>query len=124
MESCTAGIGCPDWSCGLPNRPKAGYLATPLLCVAEAKKDDFVQGRAQCLVEITACLWNNRQEDVNTDIYGIVSNRQAWQFYRRLRSGEIGETELFNTNYLPELLGALDYVCAECSHNTVLAQIS
>jgi len=101
--------------------PKRAYLSTPLLCVAEAKKDDFVQGRAQCLVEIAACLWNNRQEGVETDIYGIVSNGQVWQFYRRLRAtGEIGETDLFTTAHLPELLGALDHVCGECSRNIPL----
>lgn len=33
------------------------YLEAPLLCVAEAKKDDFEQGLAQCLVEMQACQW-------------------------------------------------------------------
>jgi hypothetical protein len=97
--------------------PKRGYLATPLLCVAEAKRDDFVQGRAQCLIEIAACLWNNRQEGIETDIFGIVSNGQVWQFYWRKPSGEIFETELYSTRYLPELLGVLDYVCRICSQN-------
>lgn len=97
--------------------PKRGYLATPLLCVAEAKKDDFVQGRGQCLVELAACLWNNQQAGIDVDLYGIVSNGQVWQFYRRLVSGEVGETKLFSTSYLPELLGALDFVCAQCSQN-------
>jgi hypothetical protein len=97
--------------------PKRAFLATPLLCVAEAKKDDFVQGRAQCLVEIAACLWANRQEGIETDVYGIVSNGQVWQFYRRLTSGEVEETELYTTTHLPELLGALDHVCAACSRN-------
>ncbi len=97
--------------------PRRGYLATPLLCVAEAKKDDFLQGRAQCLVEIAACLWNNRRDGIETDVYGIVSNGQVWQFYRRVLSGEIGESELYNTRYLSSLLGALNYVCAECAQN-------
>ena len=61
--------------------PRRAYLATPLLCVAEAKKDDFVQGRAQCLVEIVACVAQNRAGGTNTDIYGIVSSGQVWQFY-------------------------------------------
>ena len=98
--------------------PKRAFLATPLLCVAEAKRDDFVQGRAQCLVEIAACLYNNRH-GADTDIYGIVSNGQVWQFYRRARSGAIGETDVYTVPHLPELLAALDYVCAECSRNAV-----
>ena len=28
------------------------YIATPMLCVVEAKKDDFEQGLAQCLMEM------------------------------------------------------------------------
>jgi len=36
------------------------YAEAPLLCVAEAKKDDFDQGLAQCLVEMQACQWTNQ----------------------------------------------------------------
>jgi hypothetical protein len=98
--------------------PKREYLASPLLCVAEAKKDDFAQGRAQCLSEIAACLWNNAQEGIEIDLYGIVSNGQVWQFYRRLiTTGEIGETELFTVSDLPPLLTMLDVVCGACADN-------
>lgn len=97
--------------------PKRAYLSLPLLCVAEAKRDDFVQGRAQCLAEMTACQWNNQQEGHATDVYGIVSNGQTWQFYRLNRTAEILETELYTMKFLPELLGALDYVCDQCAKN-------
>jgi hypothetical protein len=93
------------------------YLSTPLLCVAEAKRDDFVQGRAQCLAEMYACAWNNRQEGSVFDVFGIVSNGQVWQFYRLTPAGEVFESGLFTTDRLPELLGMLDYVCAECDKN-------
>ena len=62
--------------------PRRAYLATPLLCVTEAKRDDFERGRAQCLGEMYACIWNNRQRDQNVDVYGIVSNGQGWIFYK------------------------------------------
>ena len=39
---------------------RRGYVEAPLLCVVEAKKDDFEQGAAQCLVEMKACQWNNQ----------------------------------------------------------------
>ena len=42
--------------------PRKAYLTTPLLCVVEAKKDDFKKGLAQCLVEMKACRWNNDQD--------------------------------------------------------------
>jgi len=95
--------------------PRLAYLALPLLCVAEAKRDDFVRGRAQCLAEMVACRDNNRQEGHDTDVFGIVSNGQVWQFYKLARTGEVFESRLFSTNYLPDLLGTLDFVCAECA---------
>src|SRR5216684_2218983 len=97
--------------------PHYVYLATPLLCVAEAKRDDFVQGRAQCLAEMYACAWNNQQEGHLFDVFGIVSNGQVWQFYQLTQVGEVFESGLFTTERLPELLGMLDYVCAECAKN-------
>ncbi len=96
---------------------KRAYLSLPLLCVAEAKRDDFVQGRAQCLAEMLACRWNNQQEGHDADIYGIVSNGQSWQFYKLCRTEEIWETEIYTMQFLPQLLGALEHVCAECAKN-------
>jgi hypothetical protein len=97
--------------------PRRAYLATPLLCVVEAKRDDFVQGRAQCLAEMAACQWQNRQESHETDVFGIVSNGQSWQFYKLTHAGDIYETEQYAMSDLPRLLGALNHVCAECAQN-------
>jgi hypothetical protein len=97
--------------------PKRAYVATPLLCVAEAKRDDFVQGRAQCLTEMVACQRNNLQEGHAIDVLGIVSNGQTWQFYKLTTLGSVYETGLYTTEDMPKLLGILDYVCTECSRN-------
>lgn len=97
--------------------PKRAYLATPLLCVAEAKKDDFEKGRIQCLAEMSACRWNNQQRGLAIDVYGIVSNGQAWQFYKLILTGDIFETDLYGMEDLSGVLGALDYVCSECAKN-------
>jgi hypothetical protein len=97
--------------------PKLAYITTPLLGVAEAKKDDFVQGRAQCLSEMVACQWNNRQENHAIDVYGIVSNGQGWQFYKLTLAGEIFETDQYGIKDLPGVLGALDYLCGKCAKN-------
>jgi len=42
--------------------PFRAYLDTPLLCVAEAKRDDFEAAQVQCVAEMYACGWNNRRE--------------------------------------------------------------
>jgi hypothetical protein len=97
--------------------PNRAYLATPLLCVAEAKKDDFAKGQIQCLAEMAACRWNNQQRGLDIEVFGIVSNGQTWQFYKLALAGEIFETGSYTMEFLPELLGVLDYVCGECAKN-------
>ena len=97
--------------------PRRAYVATPLLCVTEAKRDDFEKGRVQCLAEMVACQWNNRQSGLDIDVYGIVSNGQGWRFYKLTNVGDVYETNQYGIEDLSGLLGALDYVCAECSHN-------
>ena len=97
--------------------PKRVYIATPLLCVSEAKRDDFEQGRAQCVAEMAACVWKNRQKNHAPDIFGIVSNGQDWQFYKLTQNSQVYETQLYPMRNLPELLGALDAVIASCAQN-------
>jgi hypothetical protein len=97
--------------------PHRAYLATPFLCVTEAKRDDFEKGRVQCLAEMLACRWNNTQKQLQTDVFGIVSNGQGWEFYKLAILGSIFQSGLYTSNSLPELLGVLDYICAECAKN-------
>lgn len=54
--------------------PRLDIVRTLFLCVAEAKRDDFEQGLAQCLVEMKAARWKNQQDDKNIDVFGVVSN--------------------------------------------------
>ncbi len=100
--------------------PKRAYLEAPLLCVAEAKKDDFEQGEIQCVAEMVACRWINLQQGTIAPIYGIVSNGSGWQFYCLTPLNVVRQSSLFGINNLPELLGAVDHVCAECAKNVPL----
>lgn len=93
------------------------YLEAPLGCVVEAKKDDFEQGLAQCLVEMQACQWQNAQLGKTIDVLGIVTNGNLWQFYRLLTSGQADETVSYGLNDLPALLGALHHIFQQCEQN-------
>ncbi len=95
--------------------PYRAYLEAPLLCATEAKRDDFERGEAQCLAEMYACAWNNRQAGYDTDVYGIVSNGHGWRFYKWEKAGDVFRTDLPAIGDLPRLLGLLDYVCGECA---------
>jgi hypothetical protein len=84
----------------------------PLLCVVEAKKDNFEKGLAQCLVEMQACAESSSDAGA---VYGIVTNGQGWQFYRRVSDGRVFETGLFTSANTEQLLGMLDWLFARCT---------
>jgi hypothetical protein len=94
-----------------------GYLEKPYLCIVEAKKDNFEQGLAQCLVEMQACQWENNQVDGVAEILGIVSNGTTWQFYKLTQQGEVYETPAYSIGDLELLLGRLRYIFQLCSQN-------
>lgn len=96
---------------------RRGYLEAPFVCVIEAKKDDFEQGAAQCLVEMKACQWVNRQLGKVIDIYGIVTNGDGWQFYRLMIDGNVSESPLYSTGGMPTLLGILRAFFGFCEQN-------
>ena len=105
---------------------RKGYLEAPFLCIIEAKKDDFEQGLAQCLVEIQACQWENQQVNANVEtqklapkleILGIVTNGSTWQFYRLTSQWEAYETSAFSIGDLEMLLGRLRFIFQRCENN-------
>ncbi|MEM7129032.1 MAG: hypothetical protein AAF702_22050 [Chloroflexota bacterium] len=93
------------------------YVQKPILCVAEAKKDNFEQGLAQRLVEMQACQWTNAQGSHSIDIYGIVTNGTTWQFYRLDLDNQVWETLPVSIGNIENILGQLNYVFAQCEIN-------
>jgi len=86
------------------------YLETPFLCIVEAKKDDFEQGLAQCLVEMQACQWQNCRIGKDIDVLGVVTNGDGWRFYKLTSQGSVYETLLYGIAHLEEILGLLHFV--------------
>jgi hypothetical protein len=97
--------------------PKRAYLSTPLLCVVEAKKDDFEKGLAQCLVEMKACRWNNDQVNNQIDVYGIVTNGEVWKFYKLDVAGQVFETLPYSIGDRDKILGILEQVFTKCEES-------
>lgn len=90
------------------------YVDHPMLCIIEAKKDNFEQGLAQCLVEMKACQWNNVQAGQSLDVLGIISNGSTWQFYKLTPHGEVFESAAYSTGDMTLLLGRLNYIFQLC----------
>lgn len=53
----------------------------PIVCVVEAKKDDFDQGRAQCYMELFTAGEMN-QKSLNIPLYGVITNSLFWYFVK------------------------------------------
>jgi len=97
--------------------PRRALPGVPLLCVVEAKKDNFEKGMAQCLVELTVCAELNAKADRYLDVYGIVTNGTGWQFYRRERTGTVWQSGVYSLIPPDLLLGVLAHVLALCEEN-------
>ena len=93
------------------------YLEAPFLCIVEAKKDDFEQGLAQCLVEMQACQWSNQQIGKTIDVLGIVTNGEGWKFYKLTIENIAYETLLYSLSDLEALLGVLRFLFQQCESN-------
>jgi hypothetical protein len=96
---------------------KRGYFEAPFLCVIEAKKDDFEQGLAQCLMEMQACQWSNQNIGRAIDVFGIVTNGGTWQFYQLAQSGAVYETLPYAVSDLEAILGQLHHLFQHCEQN-------
>jgi hypothetical protein len=99
--------------------PNRTLPQTPLLCVAEAKKDNFERGLAQCLAELHVCAQINRESGHTVRLYGIISNGQAWQFCRRETDGSVAVTSLYALTDLERLLGILGSIFADCAEHSL-----
>ncbi len=84
----------------------------PLLAVAEAKRDDFPKGWAQCLAEMIACQKLNENADVV--IYGIVSTGLVWEFGKLAGNVFNRHPSAFSINEPEKIMGLIDFVFGEC----------
>ncbi len=90
------------------------YLSSPMLCIIEAKKDNFEKGLAQCLAEMHVCQLNNKNIGRFIDVMGIVSNGSSWQFYRLTALGDVFESSVYSMGDLGRLLGLVRMIFSLC----------
>jgi hypothetical protein len=88
------------------------WINTPLLAVAEAKKQDFDGGWGQCLAAMLACQKINQDEKLT--VYGIVSTGMFWEFGKLLQNVFTKHSVSYSIAEPQKILGNLDYVFAEC----------
>ncbi|BAP55377.1 hypothetical protein THII_1080 [Thioploca ingrica] len=96
--------------------PQGTVYQSPFLCVVEAKKDNFEQGLAQCLVEMQACQWLNKIFKP-FEVFGIVTNAIVWRFYKLTPENDVYESSVYAETQLDFILGVLYSIFAQCTIN-------
>lgn len=99
---------------------RSRILKNPFVCLAEAKKDNFQQGAAQCLLAMKASQIINAQSDFAVDIYGIVTNAFSWRFYRLTLQDKVFESPFYSfQTQTATLFGILDFIFKACEENLI-----
>jgi hypothetical protein len=88
--------------------PEFLLINTPVIIIVEAKKENIKGGLGQCIAEMYAArLFNEREENQVTEIYGVVTTGEIWKFLRL--SGELVQIDLaeYFLNDVNKILGIL-----------------
>ncbi|ALB42550.1 MULTISPECIES: hypothetical protein [Nostocales] len=88
--------------------PEFLLINTPVIIIVEAKKENIKGGLGQCIAEMYAArLFNEREENQITEIYGVVTTGEIWKFLRL--SGELVQIDLaeYFLNDVNKILGIL-----------------
>lgn len=98
------------------------FIATPILSVVEAKRQDMEHGTAQCVAQmIGAAKYNAADNIVLPYIYGATTDGEKWRFLQLTNNTLRIHEENYYTNNLPLLLGILQYFINDIKNNTSLS---
>jgi hypothetical protein len=99
--------GTPDYIVSKKSALGKTMLEFPLLMVAEAKKNDFEQGWAQCIAELIAAQKLNASEQT---VYGIVTDGKLWEFGKLRGTVFTKNIDSVTISDLPDLFGRLNFM--------------
>jgi len=83
-------------------------INAPIIVIVEAKKENIKGGLGQCIAEMyAASLFNEREGNKITEIYGVVTTGEIWKFLKL--SGERVQIDLaqYFLNDVNKILGIL-----------------
>lgn len=98
--------GTPDYIFSRRSELGKTVLETPIVVIAEAKKNDFQQGWGQCLAELLAVQKMNGNSQ--RGVYGIVTDGNLWQFGRLVGDIFTRNIKNFTIDNVLEVYGALE----------------
>jgi hypothetical protein len=106
--------GTPDYLFSYRFQTDEIMLGTPLVCVSEAKIDDFVKAWAQTLAEMVAI----QKLFPELTIYGWATNGSTWEFGKLENNIFTQHTESYSiARNSAEIAGILDWIFTEAVQN-------
>jgi hypothetical protein len=112
--------GTPDYMLAKKSELGKTILASPLLLLAEAKRNDFEQGWGQCLAELVAADYLNHH---TRPVYGIVTDGKLWEFGRLHNQVFTKNIASYTVTDLEELFCALNYLFDLATANLELESV-
>ncbi len=107
-------VGTPDYLFSYTPYPHEIVLGNPLICVSEAKIDDFVKAWGQTLAEMVAC----QKLFPLLTVYGWATNGDIWQFGKLENNIFTQHSESFSiTKNAEQIAGILDWIFTESVQN-------
>jgi len=87
------------------------FIAAPVFCIAEAKKQDLELGTIQCAAQLIAARRLNEQEkNPIRMLYGCSTTGTEWRFLKYEGNAFILDEQRYFLNQLPALLGVLQAI--------------
>ncbi len=108
--------GTPDYMIGTI-ADDATSIKNPVLCLGEAKKEDFATGWGQVAAEMYAANEVNKKDGFEFPVYGLVSTGLIWRFGVLENNLLKIDTKFYSARDLEELLNTLNWVFSECQKN-------
>ncbi len=110
--------GYPDFIAGIKSEYDDMSLGSPILCLAEAKKEDFTKGWAQVTAEMYAAYKMNENENKAVPVYGLVSTGKQWEFGILNKNILTIDTNTYSvSSNMQEVFDVLNWVFCECRKN-------
>lgn len=101
--------GKPDYLFSYTENQETISANMPLICVSEAKIDNFTNAWGQTLAEMVACA----MQYPSMTIYGFASNGEMWQFAKLQNNIFMQDISSYNiTTQAETIAGLLDYIFA------------
>ncbi len=108
-------VGTPDFIIA-PAQPAARQFKLPVVCLGEAKKNDFEKGWGQVGAEMVAAQIANKNKEI--PIFGLVTDGKSWEFGKLEENAFTINNDVFQSpRELQKVFDILNWMFCEARKN-------